>query len=54
VVAVPLIIVIMIMASRHKVMGQFIVPRLLKWGGWLTAAFMTASAVAMFALWPHT
>jgi Mn2+/Fe2+ NRAMP family transporter len=54
VVAVPLIIVIMIMASRRTVMGQFIVPRFLKWGGWVTAAFMTASAVAMFALWPHT
>jgi len=54
VVAVPLIIVIMIMASRRTVMGQFIVPRFLKWGGWITAAFMTVSAVAMFALWPHT
>jgi Mn2+/Fe2+ NRAMP family transporter len=54
VVAVPLIIVIMIMASRRTVMGQFIVPRFLKWGGWVTAAFMTVSAAAMFALWPRT
>jgi NRAMP (natural resistance-associated macrophage protein)-like metal ion transporter len=54
VVAVPLIIVIMIMASRRTVMGQFIVPRFLKWGGWVTAAFMTMSAVAMFVLWPRT
>jgi NRAMP (natural resistance-associated macrophage protein)-like metal ion transporter len=54
VVAVPLIVVIMLMASRQRVMGQFVIPRPLKWGGWVTAAFMTASVVAMFALWPHT
>ncbi len=53
VVAVPLIIVIMLMASRPVVMGQFIIPACLKWGGWMTAAFMTACTVAMFALWPH-
>jgi hypothetical protein len=34
-------------------MGQFAIPTYLKCGGWITAAFMTASAVAMFALWPH-
>jgi NRAMP (natural resistance-associated macrophage protein)-like metal ion transporter len=53
VVAVPLIIVIMLMASRTRVMGRFVIPAYLKCGGWITAAFMTASAVAMFALWPH-
>jgi Mn2+/Fe2+ NRAMP family transporter len=53
VVAVPLLIVIMLMASRRQVMRQFVIPRYLKWGGWLTAAFMSASAIAMFALWPH-
>jgi NRAMP (natural resistance-associated macrophage protein)-like metal ion transporter len=53
VVAVPLIVVIMLMASRARVMRQFVIPGYLKWGGWVTAAFMTASAVAMFALWPH-
>jgi NRAMP (natural resistance-associated macrophage protein)-like metal ion transporter len=53
VVAVPLIVVIMLMASRKKVMRQFVIPQHLKWGGWITAAFMTASAGAMFALWPR-
>ncbi len=53
VVAVPLIIVIMLMASRTRVMGQFVISAYLKYGGWITAAFMTASAAAMFALWPH-
>jgi Mn2+/Fe2+ NRAMP family transporter len=53
VVAVPLIVVIMLMASRARVMREFVIRGCLKWGGWTTAAFMTASAVAMFALWPH-
>jgi Mn2+/Fe2+ NRAMP family transporter len=53
VVAVPLIVVIMLMASRQRVMRQFVIPNYLKWGGWITAAFMTASVIAMFALWPR-
>ncbi|MDP9084556.1 MAG: divalent metal cation transporter, partial [Pseudomonadota bacterium] len=52
VVAVPLIVVIMLMASRPPVMRQFVITGVLKWGGWLTAAFMTASVIAMFVLWP--
>ena len=54
VVAVPLLVVIMLMASRRRVMRQFVIPAPLKWGGWFTAAFMTASATAMFALWPRS
>jgi Mn2+/Fe2+ NRAMP family transporter len=53
VVAVPLIVVIMLMATRTRVMRQFVIPRYLKWGGWMTAVFMTASAAAMFVLWPR-
>ena len=53
VVAVPLLVVIMLMASRRRVMRQFVIPGYLKWGGWVTVVFMTASALAMFALWPH-
>jgi NRAMP (natural resistance-associated macrophage protein)-like metal ion transporter len=53
VVAVPLIVVIMLMASRQRVMRQFVIPGYLRWGGWVTAAFMTAGVVAMFALWPR-
>ena len=54
VVAVPLIIVIMLMASRRQVMRQFAISGPLQWGGWFTAAFMMASAIAMFALWPRS
>jgi Mn2+/Fe2+ NRAMP family transporter len=53
VVAVPLIVVIMLMASRKRVMRQFVIPGYLKWGGWITASFMTGSVIAMFALWPR-
>ena len=53
VVAVPLIAVNMVMATRTAVMRQFAIVGVLRWGGWLTAAVMTVSAVAMFALWPH-
>ena len=54
VVAVPLIVVILLMASRRSVMRQFVIPDYLQWGGWLTAGFMAAGTAAMFALWPQT
>jgi Mn2+/Fe2+ NRAMP family transporter len=50
VVAAPLIVVIMLMASRRRVMRQFTVSGYLRWVGWLTAAVMTASVIAMFTL----
>jgi Mn2+/Fe2+ NRAMP family transporter len=53
VTAVPLIVVILVMASKERVMKQFVIRSYLKWGGWSTAVFMTACVVAMFALWPH-
>jgi hypothetical protein len=34
-------------------MRQFVIPGYLKWGGWITASFMTGSVIAMFALWPR-
>jgi Mn2+/Fe2+ NRAMP family transporter len=53
VVAVPLIVVILVMASQERVMKQFVIRSYLKGGGWATAVFMTACVAAMFALWPH-
>jgi Mn2+/Fe2+ NRAMP family transporter len=53
VVAAPLIVVIMLMSSQLRVMGQFVISVRLKVVGWLTAAFMTASVIAMFVLWPR-
>jgi Mn2+/Fe2+ NRAMP family transporter len=50
VVAVPLVVVIVLLASRKSVMGQFVATAPLRILGWLTAAVMTAAAVRM--VWP--
>ncbi len=51
VVAVPLMVIIMLMAMRRDVMGRFVLPRLL-WGmGWLCTATMAAAVAIMFATW---
>ena len=51
VVAVPLMIVIMIMAMAPKVMGQFTLSRTLCGMGWLCTAVMTVAVGIMFATW---
>jgi NRAMP (natural resistance-associated macrophage protein)-like metal ion transporter len=51
VVAVPLMIVIMLMAMQREVMGAFTLPPLLWVTGWLSTAVMTAAVVAMFLTW---
>lgn len=51
IVAVPLMVVIMIMARRREVMGPFVIPRLLSAVGWLSTGVMAAASVAMFATW---
>ena len=51
IVAVPLMVVIMIMAMQPRVMGPFVLPRPLWAMGWLTTGVMAAAVVAMFATW---
>jgi NRAMP (natural resistance-associated macrophage protein)-like metal ion transporter len=51
VVAVPLMVVIMIMAMAPKVMGRFTLSRGLCAMGWLCTAVMTAAVGIMFATW---
>ena len=51
VVAVPLMAVIMVMATQPKVMGPFILPRPLSAMGWLTTGVMAVAVAAMFATW---
>jgi Mn2+/Fe2+ NRAMP family transporter len=41
----------MLMASRRRVMRQFVVSGYLRWVGWMTAGLMTASVITMFVLW---
>jgi NRAMP (natural resistance-associated macrophage protein)-like metal ion transporter len=45
--AVPLMIVIMLMATSPKVMGTFVLPRHLRLVGWLAAAVMCAVCVGL-------
>ena len=51
VVAVPLMVVIMIMAMAPKVMGQFALPAALWAMGWLCTAVMAVAVAIMFATW---
>jgi NRAMP (natural resistance-associated macrophage protein)-like metal ion transporter len=51
VVAVPLMAMIMLIAVRPGVMGQFVVGRWLRGFGWLATAMMALAAIGMFATW---
>jgi len=51
VIAVPLMVVIMLLAARRKVMGRFCIRRGLRIVGWLATLVMAASALVMFATW---
>ena len=51
VVAVPLMIVMMFMASRRDIMGGFVLPRWLWVIGWLATAAMAAAVATMFVTW---
>ena len=51
VVAVPLMVVMMIMTTQPKVMGDFTLSRPLQAMGWLSTAVMAAAVAIMFATW---
>ena len=51
VVAVPLMIVIMLMASRRDVMGPFVLARPLRAMGWICTATVAVAVGIMFATW---
>jgi Mn2+/Fe2+ NRAMP family transporter len=51
VVAVPLMVVMMIMAAQPKVMGEFVLPWPLSVMGWLCTAVMAVAVAIMFATW---
>jgi len=51
VIAVPIMMVMMLLADDTKVMGRFIVTRRLKALGWLATGTMAAAVIAMFATW---
>ena len=49
VVAVPVMVMVMLLASRRAVMGEFALPMALKIIGWLATAVMAVASVGMFA-----
>ncbi len=51
VAAVPMMAMIMLMASRRRVMGEFALKPWLKTLGWIATAVMAAAAVGMVATW---
>jgi Mn2+/Fe2+ NRAMP family transporter len=51
IVAVPVMVVMMLMAMNRKVMGQWTLPRPLQIMGWVSTAVMAVTAVALFATW---
>jgi Mn2+/Fe2+ NRAMP family transporter len=51
VVAVPLMVVIMLMAMQWQVMGSFTLPRPLWAMGWLSTGAMAVAVAAMFVTW---
>jgi Mn2+/Fe2+ NRAMP family transporter len=51
VVAVPIMVMMVLMAARRDVMGDFVLGRVLKAMGWLATAVMALAAAGMFATW---
>jgi NRAMP (natural resistance-associated macrophage protein)-like metal ion transporter len=51
VLAPPLIVVVVLLTSDPKVMGNRVNPPILKFLGWTTAVVMTAATVAMLVTW---
>ena len=49
VAAVPIMVMMLLIASRADVMHRFVLPRSLKLVGWLATGVMTVAAVGMFA-----
>ena len=47
VLAVPVMVLLMLMARRKDVMGRFVVGGTLYWLGWLSTAAMALSVIAM-------
>ncbi|HVT35117.1 MAG TPA: divalent metal cation transporter [Nevskiaceae bacterium] len=49
VIAVPIMVVMMLLASRPDVLGKYVITRRHRVGGWAATAMMAAAVVAMFA-----
>lgn len=50
VISVPIMVVMMLMASKPQIMGRFVISRRLKWLGWMATWMMLLAVVIMFAI----
>jgi Mn2+/Fe2+ NRAMP family transporter len=51
VLAVPVMVLLMLMARHKNVMGRFVIAGPLYWLGWLSTAVMAVSVIAMAVGW---
>jgi NRAMP (natural resistance-associated macrophage protein)-like metal ion transporter len=51
VTAVPIMVIMMLVATRRQVMGEFVLPPRLRFMGWLSTAAMGAAALVMIGSW---
>jgi Mn2+/Fe2+ NRAMP family transporter len=51
VIAVPIMLVIMYLASRRAIMGNYVIPPRLRALGWLATLVMAVAVVLMFYFW---
>jgi Mn2+/Fe2+ NRAMP family transporter len=51
VLAPPLIVLVLMLTSNSKIMGERANPRWLTMLGWITVAVMAGASGAMFAMW---
>lgn len=49
VIAVPIMVVMMVLASRSSTMGVHVIKPRLRWLGWIATAVMAITVVAMLA-----
>ncbi|WP_158915901.1 NRAMP family divalent metal transporter [Caulobacter sp. S45] len=54
VVAVPVMVMMLLLARRRDIMGQFTLPTLLRTIGWIATAVMAIAAIGMFATMGHS
>ena len=51
VVTVPIMVIMMLVATRRQVMGAFVLPPPLRFMGWLSTAVMALAAMVMIGSW---
>jgi Mn2+/Fe2+ NRAMP family transporter len=49
IIAVPIMVVMMLLAAKPTVMGRYVISKKLKVSGWLATAVMAAAVIGMFA-----